>query len=364
MGTEYKIRAYNTAGTMVDEFTDMLRLGYHRVVNGVGLMSIILPGTHRVIDLLEHRSMVEVYRRNRAQGLDWTVDYTGLYLDQEREQPDREVFTMQCPGLNWLLTTRHVAWAAGTTDRSRFVNQPVETIAKTLVGYNLAANATVANDRELEGAIANFTVQADAISGPNRHWYCAWANVLDTLQRLATVGAGDFDVVATAPAQYQFRWYDEQLGTDRTATVRFSLAWGNMANPRYRLDRRDEKTAAIVAGQGSGSERDVQIVTGADHSTANHIETFVDAREVEVGDTSSLDDKGTQRLEEHEAREEFSFDVIQIPSSAYGVHYFLGDLVAADWRGITATLKVHAVTVTVDDRNDPIEQIGVEMRTV
>jgi hypothetical protein len=366
MGTEYKVRAHTAAGVLVGEITDFLELAYAKKVNAPGLGTIQLPGNHAVISQLEHRSQIEIWRRNRELGLEWMPDFYGLYLDQDRAHQESETFVMRCPGLPWLLQTRYVLWYANTTDRSRFLSVPAETVMKTIVEYNCGPSATAANGRIRDGAITGLSVQTDGAGGNSVNWYCSWDNVLESLQDLARIAGGDFGLVKTGAAAWEFRWYAGQLGTDRTSgasQVTFNLGFGNMANPKYRYDRQSEKTVAVAAGQGEASTRDIVVHASSTYSASNDVEVFVDAREVEKGATAALQDKAGKKLDEDRAREEFTFDVLQTVSTAYGVHYFLGDLVNAQWRDISAVEKIVGVTVSVAAQGDNVEQIDVEMET-
>lgn len=366
MSTEYKLRIYDTAGSLLDEVTDFQELAYTKRVNHYGMGIAVLPGSHRVIDDLERQSPVEVWRRNQELELDWYRDYYGLLLGQHRHyRNDNELMVLYCPGAEWLLSSRHVLWYAGTTDRSRFISTASEAIMKQLVRYNAGFSATEANGRRRDGVIPNLTVETYITpTGETVNWYCAWANLLTTLQRLARIAGGDFSLYPTAPTAWEFRWHLGQLGTDRSATITFSLAFGNMANPEYRYLRHEEKTVAAVGGQGDESERDLVIVESDAYTVDGiDIETFVDAADIDKGDTDALDNRGEQRLDERRAIEEFSFDVLQTRAMAYGRDYFLGDLVSARWHNIDTVQKIIGVTVEVSTGGDHIEQIDVEMET-
>jgi len=368
MATDYELRLAKADGTEFARISDFLALGYRKVANAAGLSTFTLRGDHRVIDDLEHRSQIEIWRRNRAQDLDWYCDFYGLYLDQERERPQRSLFTARCPGVVWLLGTRHVMWTSGYADRSTFSSTAAETIMKTLVDYNAAANATTGNGRIRDGTITGVSVEADGGNGNTLDWTCAWKNLLAELQDLAAVAGGDFDLIKTGDQAWEFRWYTDQRGTDRTSgsdAVTFSLYLGNMAEPVYRYDRIQERTVAVVAGQGRGPNRETVTRTGDAYSAGNDVEMFVDARNIEIGETSQLQDRGDRKLDEQMARQVLDFDVLQTPACAYGVHYcasgVLGDLVTANYLGIETTQKIVGVTVEIDENGR--ESIDVDMET-
>ena len=363
MGTDYKIRVYNTSGVLKHEITDFQSLSYSKGVNLAGLANWQVNGAHPVVGDIADKWQVEIWRRIPAfagtAGVDWYRDFAGHYREPDWEGVDPGMFKALCPGDLAMLGWRIVAWPAGKNLRSQFESDKAETVMKTLADYNAGPNATTGNGRQRTGSITGITIESDGANGNTVDWYCAYDNLLKTLQELALIAGGDFDLVKTGSSSWEFRWYTGQLGTDRTVTVIFANELGNMANPKFRQRRMKERTVAIVAGQGEGDDRDIEVRTGTDYSASNDLEMFVDARDVTIGNSDALQDRGDQKLVEVEAEEEFEFDVLQIPSTLYGEHYFLGDLVTArsPFSGSELTRKVMAVDVTVE--RDGRERIRV-----
>lgn len=361
--TDYKIRVYDSAGALQHELVNFRSLSYRKVVNEPGLGQFVLNGEHPLVGDIEDKWQVEFWRRNQAQGIDWTCDFYSLFREPDRQGAGPGTFAALCPGQLGILGWPIVAWPAGTVDRSRFSSVPAETIMKTLVAYNAGSSATTGNGRVRDWSTSGWTisVEADGGDGNSLDVYCAYKNLLETLQDVARVGGGDFDLVKTAGAAWEFRWYEGQLGADRTTKLIFAVELGNMGAPRFRQRRLQERTAAIVAGQGEGSSREVTVRTGGNYSATNNIEMLVDARDVTTGDSGGLETRGDQALFEARAIEAFDFDVLQIPSALYGRDYFLGDLVTvrSPYTGNDVTRKIQAVTVAVNP--DGREDIGVEM---
>lgn len=360
MSAEYRLDIHTAAGVKTAEVTDFLSLGYQRRINAPGLLTFSLPGDHRAISGLEHNGEIIVYRRNPAMGLSWTADFWGLYRAQRRWYTDHDLFEARCPGILTMLSWRIVAWYAGVANRSSFQNAKAETVMKTLVSYNAGSNATTGNGRIRNGTITGLSVQADGAGGNTISIDCAWDNLLDTLQKVAGIGGGDFDLVKTDTQAWEFRWYSGQRGTDRTATLLIALERGNMAEPEYEYDRLEERTVAIVAGQGEGTQRAVVVRTGPDYSASNDIELFVDARNNTTSE--GLNASGDTRLREARARQAFGFKILQLPSCYYGVHYNLGDLVKAQYGPVNVTQQIVGVSISLD--RDGAEKIDVEMQTV
>lgn len=360
---QYVVRIKDTSGALQGELVDFWGLSYNKTVNAPGLLQLTLSGTHALLSSIGHRWQVEVWRRNPRFGLDWYRDFSGLYMAQERWFTDKRYWQLLVPGDPIILSMREVLWSAGTANRSKFTSDPAETIMKTLVDHNAGPNATAANGRERDGGITGLSIQADGANGNTLDWFCAWSNLLETLQKLADVGGGDFDLVKTGAAAWEFRWYTGQRGTDRTGNVIFSLGKGNMKNPHYKYDRIEEKTVAVVGGPGQETDRDITIRTSSDYSAANDIERFVNGSRYtsEAGRQAF----GDAKLEDFRAREELVFDPVQVEGSIYGLDYCvggdIGDLVTTRYDDVELTQKITGVTVALGQ--DGTESVDLELET-
>lgn len=379
MPAEYYINLTDTAGALVatvtggmggdggEAATGFTSLAYRNEVNAPGYAQITFAGNHPARTLLPTNGQVEVWRRNTDLGVSWYRDFVGIFRGQTHTTRETGHWTIDCPGIMSVLGWRSVAWYAGTASRSTFTGVAAETIMKTLVSYNAGSNATAANGRVRDGVtsgklsnIWTITNQADGAGGTVKSWSCAWDNLLGTLQAFDRSGVGgDFDLIKTAATTFEFRWYAGQRGTDRTASVIFSLDRGNMAQPEYGYSRQNEATVAIVAGQGDGTNRVMVTRTGADYSSSNDIEAFVDGRSYST--TAALQAIGDKAMFDRRARVTLSYGVLQVPNAYYGKDYFLGDLVTARYLGASFTQKVNAVNVAFDQAGN--EKIAVEMAT-
>ena len=368
--TRYELRIYNQAGTLQFLLTDFLRLEYKKVVNAPGLAVFSVNAGHAIVGNMARDWQVEVWRSRTADtgesnAIAAYVDFYGFVRDEIRatNADGQTICTYYAVGQLHLLQRSIVAYAADVSNRSKFVSAKAETIMKTLVTRNATTSGTTADgrDRTVPTWGSYITVQADGAAGNTLDVFCTRRNLLDTLQDIARVGGGDFDLVKTAARTWDFRWYAGQRGTDRSASVVFALQYGNMAEPQLRRRWLEEATIAIVAGQGTEANRAIVVRTGGNYdASVNSLEILVDARDVPT--TAGLNARGDARLDELAAVDELTFDVIQTPGSLYGLHYFLGDLVVGYFQGITATKKVAGVTVIMD--NDGSESIGLELQNV
>jgi hypothetical protein len=364
MSVQYQLRIYNRSGAIQHIIADMLNLAYVREVNSPGMLSFDLVANHQAIADLETDAQVEVWRRDASIELDWYCDFRSFWRGEVRasNSDGTSLYTALCVGQMDLLRRTLVAYPLAAANRSEFTALPAETIAKTLVTYNaVVGTAVTANGRARDITTAGVTVQSDGAQGNTLTIRCAYRNLLETLKDIAELGGGDFDLFKTGGAGWEFRWYNGQLGTNRTSTVRFALNYGNMANPVLRRDYSREQTVAIVGGAGVEAARTISVRTGANyHATYNATEVFIDERA--EADTAGLATAGDIELSRAQARADLRFDVLQVPQTAYGKAYTLGDLVTGIYQGFSATKKVYRVSVAMSE--DGSEKISVELRDV
>ena len=263
----HRLDIYDTAGVLQYRTDDFLKLGCVKRVNYPGLVTVELSGESAIPSNIADKWQIEVWRQ--PEGQTWAKEITGIYRKGDWEQPVISRAVLTAKGLLSMLGWRIVAYPAGTTDRSKFINTAAETIANTLVKYNATASGTLLDGRKRVATIAGLSVEADGADGNLEDWYCAWDNLLVTLQELALIGGGDFDLVKLTPTTWEYRWYLGQLGTDRSASVFFSMGIGNMAIPKYGIDGMNAASVAIVGGKGEGINRMVEVVNGGDYNVTS-----------------------------------------------------------------------------------------------
>jgi hypothetical protein len=362
MSVEYRIDIKSISGTAQAIIVDYRWLTYAQTVNQIGVAQFEIGGSHDAIQYLGRDAQCEIWKRDTDNGIDWIVDFAGLIQDDlgNRDAEGVDHYTVTVYDAYHLLTRRIVAYYAETNNRSAFTGIPIETIAKSLVTYNFTASGTVADGRMRLATMPGVTVEADSGRGVAVDWSCAWDGVLSELQKLSDLGGFDFAMVKTGPRAWEFRYYPGQLGTDRTATVIFSLNRGNMTTPRLTRTRSQAATVAIVGGQGEESDRAVVVRTGADYSADFDVETFYNASSFSSED--GLNSAGDAVLVEKGPSEKFAFDTVQTPGTLYGKHYFLGDICTAIYAGTSYTVQVSGVVITVDSDGKTQVKIGMESR--
>lgn len=381
--TDYRIRVFTPAGVEIGQLTSGIgtnspvastgykSLTYTNRVNDVGYCKFVIPASHTLMSNISDKSIIEVSRRNLAYGFDWTADFTGFYRAYRYSRHDVAYVELTALSALHAMTWRTTGYSAGANNRTDYSAVKGETVLKNIAKYNLTSSGTTGDGRKRNATNAGslnsitVTIQADGAQGNTITIGVFGMSALEACQRVARIAGGDFDLIRTSAANFEFRWYLAQRGTDRTTgsgRVLFSPDNGNMGDSALIYDLGTESSVALTWGQGEDSSRDVVIRTGASYSAAtNDIESYIDARDITYGNTTGLNSRGDIALDRALGRKIFQFQPIQTTASAYGVHYFLGDKVTARDYGVTTTHKITGTSITVGDNG---EQVGVELSTL
>ena len=133
-------------------------------------------------------------------------------------------------------------------------------------------------------------------------------------------------------------------GTDRHATVKISVEFGNMRTYNYRKSTDEQRTVAVVMGPGTGTTRLIERVwVGTEPTGRARKEIAVDANDCTT--SQELIDRGMQTLVEKGPDVRLEFDYNHLAQSyVIGVDFDLGDLVSVEAAGVVQTLQVTSVT--------------------
>ena len=108
----------------------------------------------------------------------------------------------------------------------------------------------------------------------------------------------------TTPAAGDFV-FDVVEGVDRQGSVFFDFAFETLERWEELDSVIDAKTVALVAGQGEGTARDIATRwSGTEPTGFDRREAFLDARDVELGETTILDQRGDAFLAADGRRDE------------------------------------------------------------
>lgn len=345
---DYTIELYTSAGVRQASITDYIgTLSVGRIVNGIDVLKFTITASSWYASLMTTGVIVEVYREDGDVGITSYREFAGTIQAAETTISDVITIDITAFGSNFWLSTRQIAYFAGLNNKSQYNAQPAETIMKSLFNQNFGSSATTANGRFLDGRVTGATTAATTGAGTSTSISVAGMNLLAALQKIQQNAGGDFALVYTAPATFTFTWYTGQLGTDRSATVIFSVGNGTIGKLVLTTDQSDDATAVIVAGQGEGSARAI-VTRPASLPTGLALrEGYIDARNQKT--TAEYQRLGDATLAQY-ARDRYSVTASIIQSNAlrYGRDYFFGDLVTIDTGSGSVVRKVTSIGIKFD----------------
>lgn len=290
-------REFNFIG-QVDAYESYLST---KKYSGVGTFELHLPSTALYADdLVEERIIFT--DENKA--------FVVLYRKRESETNKLEVKGLELKSfLSRMLVFPPVAQA------NYRINNNAETIMKEYVQATL--------DRK---NITNIEVAPNKNRGDKMVYQSRYKNLADELEKISKASGLGWDI--TLDMDKKKFVFDVVEGRDITVNqdvlppAIFSVDYDNVGRQGLERSRLDYANTAIVAGQGEGADRAIEIVGGTDG--LDSIETFVDANDIE--DAADLPSRGSQKLKESEEILVFDSEVLTDKNLIYEEDYKLGDI--------------------------------------
>ena len=380
----YELRLYDQSGSQVAIFDDWLSLAFSRKVNDAGSYMLTFRDDEedKRLDYFKLDTQLVIMRKI-AGFLPWTEEFHAMHRTPNRYIDANGVANFDTKGMcyNELLSRRIIAYKEGTIRADK--NDASETVMKEYVTENCTGTADLTWVGRLnydadaavllyQAGFPNFSVQTDTGAGAEWTGSRPYENLLDVLKDVAEFSAIDFAVVDNGVASFQFRTYNDQLGTDRTegngsvVPVVFVHAMGNIKDIQYAYDRLSEVNAIIVLGKGDASTRD----TLTRHKPATQDDSPWNVREISRSATNydedyathSMRTSGDEILEDMKAKLDFSFQPLQQESALYGVDYFLGDRVTVKYGSLTVDRKIVGVNISVSEGQG--EQLSLDLSEI
>lgn len=363
MSTRYEVHIWDAAGAnllaVLANFADPesgAALEYALTVGQVGALSLTVPASFDP-DLLPLDGRVSVWRS--IAGRPPVMDGGAVYLIRAWRYTTTAI-TVTALHATHLLKRRIIAYPAGSSYASKTAGAAAGDLIKTVVSENMGAGI-VAADRdgaETQADIAAYlTAQTSLGDGATLAMQAPRDNVFDVARDLcdASTTAGTYltaEVVAPTETTLQLRTYATQRGVDRRASTSRALILspdtGTLENCVLTVDRTEEATVAICGGQG---EREARLIATAIDATRiadsplNRIEVFGDYSNID--DAGSLQDIADALLRASRPRITFEADLVETPGATRGIHYDVGDMLTASWRGQQYDVRLDAVSVSI-----------------
>lgn len=225
-----------------------------------------------------------------------------------------------------------------------------ETVLRQYVDKN--AISAAADPSGLSRVVPFLALETDlgrgaTVTGNGRMDQLVTADGTGLLQQLAQTGGLGFRVAQVGGA-LDFQVY---APSDKTATVLFSAALGNLADFTYQEDGpgfvSGGGNALMVAGGGQGTAR--VFVNRADTNSItrwNRFEQFADARD--TTDLATLQQRGDAALAQMAATTQFALTLAPQKAIVYGADFGLGDTVTVIIDGVTYSDIVREVQIQLD----------------
>ena len=346
----YQINLLSPSGVYIKDLSTFSMLQWARAENKVGVAELWMPAELIDPSFLQVDQILEIERNGGV--LNETAYF--LRFAEYYEQADgTEMVHLLGYDLNYLLDGRIIAYAAGSSQGDK--TDYADDMMKEYVDENLV------NPTDSDRDVPNITVASDLSLGPEINMAMARDNVFDALTDIVEVSNNQgtylaFDVVRASRNSWQFRTYTGQRGQDHSQGGSAGLRlvgpqYGNLKNAKIILfDRREERNVAYAGGQGEGTAREVEEVEDTTRSSAsqyNRREVWVDARNVDLGDTDALQDRGNLALEKYRPVQTLTGDIVDTKGFRFGIHYGFGDLVTATAFGYTVNCHIDKISAVV-----------------
>lgn len=359
----YELVWYTHEGVRKGVIQAFNSLEYIKSQNAIGSLVVNLPRGLMAYDQFSVGDIFEVWREKG--GVLELQNETAYFLQNWEFWADSdgaEYIQLTAFDANWLLDTAIVWDYAGSTNAS-MTDYP-DDMMKAIVENELGATSGVTSRTKLTCA------PELSAGGAQITKAFAYRNVLTVLQEIAEVAseAGvwlGFDVVRTAPGEFEFRTYTGQRGQDHGRSSGdprlVGKQYGNLSQATFGTYHADERNMILVAGQG---EEDARMQEARGNWTRilaskwNRREYFKDSRDDATA--ALLQSDGDAALDEFRPRQVLTGTLHDTPGMQYNIHYWFGDILSVEAFGYFVDCHVGSVRVKVNQ--DGGEQLDVRLR--
>jgi len=360
---DYEIWLSTSQGDRIALLDNFISLKFVRAANSIGAFSLVIPDTINR-KYIQRDQMIEIWRG--VDGKSARFEMLGLVRHINiQEQGGVKVLTLSGMDGNSLLNSRIVAYAsnAALAKTSTYADNAM----KSIVRSNLGSTATNTARNLTSYGLA---VAPDLSLGPSVTKRFAWANVLDTLNKIADMAYEEgtavyFDmtprIVSNSRLSWQFETYINQPGADHTYTssnpLVFSSEWGNLTDANLTYDYNDERSVVYVGGQGEEANRRVLAVEQSARigvSPWNRREMFYNASN-QTNTNAALRQAGNAQIRKVNKRIMFSAKLHPTDTMRYGIEWKMGDKVTASFDERQFNGIISPVAITVNRSGEKIE---------
>lgn len=385
--TLYYLIVNDANGNRLAVIQDYTAIEAARVVNGVGVLTFIVPSQNYPLSTFKVDGLVELWRAGKGRSV--RLEFEQLWFIRERYKiisQGQRSWRIVAYDLNYMLGNpsgnagRIVAYdsaystaAASLTAEEADKTGAADDMLKQVARENMAS-AVVDTTRDLTSYF--FTVQADTTLGATITAQMARRNLLKLFQELcnASITAGTYiawDIICAVPPNsgsaisLVLNTYYNQRGIDRRLSsnqpVLIGPDYDNLENVELGLINTDEANYIYAGGKGEQAIRlatSVSDVNRINVSPYNRREQWIDASQAD-GPTS-LEDAANAALRAGRPFATLSGDFVDTDQARYGVQVDFGDYVTAQVDEFAFDCRLDAVALSFN--RDSGERISIGIR--
>ena len=327
-----------TRAAIIDNATSVI---WVKRFNAVGEFELYIKATSQLLELFQN----EIFLVRDDSNVAMYAEKVRLTTDSE----NGDYLTISGRSaeviLSWRIVQRSVYSAASTT---------AETIIRDCIGRLLIYSPVIINP----GAIPFLSLEtAHGWEDYVTRQYTGKV-LLDVVQDLCVTFDYGFEFSWTGSG-FEIKLYkgtDRSFGQSENTFVVFSPQFENLGNTEYIKDTSNYANAAIIGGEGEGSERVFVWVMPDGVEGFDRRVIYIDARNSSSDELTEnqykkmLAEEGKEEIELHKVTTEFNGEILNYNNYTYGVDYNLGDKVSiVNEYGIKGNATITEITEVEDE---------------
>jgi hypothetical protein len=377
MAVQYVIKLYDDAGVPIGIVTPLDIAVVHKVnTPSVATFSVNLNAP--VVKDLDAGYIIEIVRSDVDADMQAYTEFTGFIRFWDRSYGQNPIMSVTAIDAKCILQSRIVAWYPNLLGVSFFKTATYPTASSILTNlwnYNIGSLANgnppvITADltrrygsnlaRWTDGRITTATNATNLSIGDAIEVSCSGENVYDTMVKVADIGSLDFTVNFNISTLGYSLFYADNLGANRTATVKFSQqnnTVGNLSRSTNIMNYASLYHAVGSKGKDKNPIRTIYPTTAP---------TGVALREAYVKGADQTNTNQLRNLSYARFRRQrfliqsYDIEVLQSAAWRYGRDYYLGDLVSVV-TNITTTItrKIFAVSLSMNSQG--VEEVRIDL---
>lgn len=330
---------------------------------GYGDFEIYAPVDKNLLAVLKEGYYLQIKESDR------TMMIESIEIDTDAEEG--AFVTITGRSLEAILE-RRVIWGQTVLEQEEEEKIPLSEGVEKLLNENLIKPSI--ESRQIEGFAFDENRDDEAVAGAWVYAQYFGDNLYDAVVGLCESFNLGFRVLLDIPSSTMtmtlYSGKDRSYDQMANPHIVFSPDFENLLSSNYLNSKKAWKNAALVAGEGEGSERELVDVNSGEYTGLERREVFVDAGSVsktvydDNGNSKTLSDKayknqltqkGNEELQQTGITESFEGEIASVSGYVYGSDFCLGDIVEiVNEFGYGARARVTEIVISHDESGSSI----------